>query len=240
MTVLIYADEGVNAATLQEVLITMKQHFAHVEMVDHHYLCEEEWEKRATLLVIPGGQDIPYDRKLRGKGTAKIRKFVEEGGSFLGICAGAYFGAAEVIFEKGTPLEVHEKRDLSFFPGAAFGALYPDTPFTYESEKGSVPSHISAHGEEMHLFYKGGCSFKDPENFPGISVIARYKDVNDQAAIVHCQVGKGNVILSGVHFEVSPLRLSEKESDPKLISLLKESDEKREKLITLLFKKLNF
>ena len=37
---------------------------------------------------------------------ARIRKFVEGGGAYLGLCAGAYFGCRHIEFERGTPLEV--------------------------------------------------------------------------------------------------------------------------------------
>lgn len=105
------------------------------------------------MLVIPGGADLPYVNDLSGDGTARIRKYVESGGKiqhslktkanrltviigrYLGICAGGYFGASEVQFEKGTPLEVCGPRDLKFFPGVARGCVYPG--FEYKSLRGS-------------------------------------------------------------------------------------------------------
>lgn len=51
-----------------------------------------------NLLCIPGGQDIPYSFELSGEGNRQIRKFVENGGRFLGICAGAYFASGEIDF----------------------------------------------------------------------------------------------------------------------------------------------
>jgi len=119
MKVLAYADEGVSPFSLQETLHTFKERFPQVETINSKQLINEPWEKGTHLLIIPGGRDIPYHQKLSGKGTAKIRNYVQEGGRFLGICAGAYFASQEVIFEKGTPLEVHETRDLKFFPGSA-------------------------------------------------------------------------------------------------------------------------
>ena len=239
MKVLIYADEGVSSFSLQETLKTFRMRYANVETIDHKLLRSSDWEKETSLLIFPGGRDIPYDRKLKGKGTAKIRTFVEEGGSFLGICAGAYFASAEVIFEKGTSLEVHEKRELSFFPGAAVGTLYPHSPFVYESEKGSHPSSVIFKGETLNLYYNGGCTFKDTEKYPGITVLARFHDAADQPAIIHCKIGKGNAILSGVHFEVSPKNLKKEGCEQKMIDRLKSSDTRRESLITFLMSLLN-
>ncbi len=239
MKVLIYADEGVSSFSLQETLKTFRMRYANVETVDHKVLRNSDWEKETSLLIIPGGRDIPYDRKLKGKGTAKIRKFVEEGGNFLGICAGAYFASAEVIFEKGTFLEVHEKRELSFFPGAAVGTLYPHSPFVYESEEGSHASSVTFKGEELNLYYNGGCTFKDAEKYPRITVLARFHDAADQPAIIHCKVGKGSTILSGVHFEVSQKNLKKEGCKQKMIDRLKSSDSKRDRLIASLMSLLN-
>ena len=51
--------------------------------------------------------------------------YVKSGGSYLGLCAGAYYGCARVVFEPGTPLEVVGGRELQFFPGTARGAAFP-------------------------------------------------------------------------------------------------------------------
>jgi hypothetical protein len=42
----------------------------------------------------------------------------------LGICAGAYFGAGAIEFEKGGAYEVCANRSLAFFPGYAEGPAY--------------------------------------------------------------------------------------------------------------------
>lgn len=52
-------------------------------------------------------------------------EFVHAGGRYLGLCAGAYYGCARVVFEPGTPLEVVGDRELAFFPGIARGAAFP-------------------------------------------------------------------------------------------------------------------
>jgi len=41
-----------------------------------------------------------------------IREYVEQGGMYLGLCAGGYYGAQKVEFEVGTPLEVLILLDL--------------------------------------------------------------------------------------------------------------------------------
>ncbi len=238
MKILIYAGEGVSSFSLEECLKTFRPISNQVEAIDDHYLKEKDWEKETKLLVFPGGRDIPYDRSLKGKGTQKIRKYVEKGGSFLGICAGAYFGCAEVIFEKGTPLEVHEKRDLCFFPGAAIGTLYPHVQFSYEDNSGFHPSEVAFNGKSVRLYYNGGCTFENVEKYSGVTILAHYIDASDKPTIIHCKVGKGTVILSGVHIEVNPTSLKKEGCDPFLVEKLKNSNDLRITLLNSILNKL--
>lgn len=234
MKILVYADNGVSSFSLKETLNTFKELFPQVATITYQQLMDNAWEKETNLFIIPGGRDIPYDRKLKGKGTAKIRKFVEEGGSFLGICAGAYFASKEVIFEKDTPLEVHETRDLKFFPGSAIGTLYLPKTFAYDSEKGAHASEIS-HGEEsLYVYYNGGCTFYQAEMFPTVTILSRYQDSDNQPAIIHCKVGKGNALLSGVHFEVNPHHIKKEGRNMEMMQKLEASNKKRIALITSL------
>jgi len=172
------------------------------------------------------------------EGTDKIRKYVEDGGSFLGICAGAYFACHAVIFEKGTPLEVHETRDLKFFPGSAVGTLYHPNTFAYDSNMGAYASEISHRTNLLHLYYNGGCTFDHTEKFPSVTTLARYQDAGNRPAIIQCKVGKGRAILSGVHFEVSPLSLKKEGCKRELLQKLEASDKKRQNLISSLLESL--
>lgn len=47
---------------------------------------------------------------------------MSEGGSYLGLCAGAYYAASQVQFEPGSALQVVGDRELGFFRGIARGA----------------------------------------------------------------------------------------------------------------------
>jgi len=65
----------------------------------------------------------------------------ENGGFYLGLCAGAYFASGRVVFEQGNPhLEVVGERFLKFYSGTACGAVYPG--FCYETERGAVAAPI--------------------------------------------------------------------------------------------------
>ncbi|EFJ50700.1 hypothetical protein VOLCADRAFT_88490 [Volvox carteri f. nagariensis] len=89
---------------------------------------------------MPGGADLPYCKHLNGHGNRLLRDYVAGGGSYLGICAGAYYACRRVEFEVGGPLEVVGDRELCFFPGAARGPAYPG--FDYLSERGAQAAPI--------------------------------------------------------------------------------------------------
>ena len=107
-------------------------------------------ERSCCLLVMPGGRDLPYVDRLRGKGNENISRFVRDGGSYLGICAGAYYGCSSVQFAQGDPLlEVVGPRELSFFKGISQGPVFAG--FDYTSNEGALAADVqlSPAGLEM-------------------------------------------------------------------------------------------
>lgn len=188
------------------------------------------WHARAAALVMPGGADLPYARDLAGAGNASIRAFVEEGGAYLGLCAGAFFGASYLSFEPGTPLEVEGRRELAFFPGRALGAAAPG--FDYGSESGAVAARLRwrrpgsdswsgtaldyCNGGPVFVAADGGAV---PDEGDGFSVLARYElpppppcsspaaaaAAAGGVAAVACVVGAGVAVLCGTHPELAPV-----------------------------------
>jgi glutamine amidotransferase-like uncharacterized protein len=159
---------------------------------------------------MPGGADLPYVSKLKGEGNRVIKKFVQKGGSYLGICAGSYYGSGYVEFDKGGDLEVLGKRELAFFPGKAIGPIL--ATYDYKNHSGARAADIKIHldgFQQVNLYFNGGGFFEDAENHPNVSVIGSYKTNIGRKlpAIIHIPYGKGRVILSGVHFEYEPVLL---------------------------------
>lgn len=207
--VFVYRGEGVNLFSYREVLGSLIEalgkHYV-VNVIDGARLRSGDWVQDAALLAIPGGRDIPYDAVLRGEANAHIRRFVEGGGSFLGLCAGAYYGASEVCFGKGTPLEVVGTRELAFYPGAAVGPLYLPSAFSYDSEVGSRAAAVAFADRYFCAYYNGGCTFESPERYSDqVTIMGQYTDVGPGQthlpAAIACQVGQGVAVLSGVHIE---------------------------------------
>ncbi|KAG8750971.1 biotin holocarboxylase synthetase [Ceratobasidium sp. 428] len=243
--VLVYKGPGVSETSLYHTLATLNKILSPnytVTAVDAKLLETEPWPASCALLVIPGGRDLPYVQHL-GNSINKIKNFVNDGGAYLGICAGAYFGSARVEWEVGTPLQVVGDRALKFFPGTCRGCAYPG--FEYESEKGAQLLDITAtiHGEGSEqtfegIYYNGGGDFEAADapqmRALGVQVVARYP--NGKPAAVTCAVGRGTAALWGLHPEYStnrdPYRTVLEHSPRKEASSLPDRESKRLELMS--------
>lgn len=234
--IVIYVDKGVDGNALRQTVKSLQRELEmgsySLKRMDAKALQEEDWQKNTALLVVPGGRDIYYEDALAGKGTEKIGEFVSNGGSYLGICAGAYFASGAIEFEKGGPLQVCADRCLKFYPGLAVGPAYGPNRYSYQDDRGVEIATLLIKDEEYCTYYNGGCLFKSPEKYPSVEVLAHYADIEgNPAAIISCKVGKGKAILSGVHLEFSPQHLSrESPYINRIYPLLERGDEKRRTL----------
>ena len=185
MRVLVYTDGGLGASeacvsmTIRELrrALTKKaaaggRRLLSVETTDATAIASGELDEQCRLLVIPGGRDLPYCSLLNGAGNDRIRGFVRGGGAYLGLCAGAYYGASRVEFSAGDPaMEVVGSRELGFYRGVARGPVFPG--FSYDSSAGArvcCLSLIKSSGplqgvagisgqSSLPVYYNGGCYF---------------------------------------------------------------------------------
>ncbi|KAG2452489.1 hypothetical protein HYH02_002728 [Chlamydomonas schloesseri] len=142
--VMVYNGEGAGYRSARTALESAREFLApgvHVRFLSTSELLEGSWVDRCLLLIMPGGADLPYCKHLNGRGNRIIRGYVEAGGAYLGICAGAYYACSRVEFEPGSRLQVVGDRELAFFPGRARGAAYPG--FDYLSEAGSTAAPLA-------------------------------------------------------------------------------------------------
>jgi len=205
--IIVYVDKGVDGVSLKHTVKSLQQEVDTARhplvRMDATKLKEENWEKETALIVFPGGRDIYYHEALDGKGTDKIRAFVEGGGKYLGLCAGAYLAAESIEFEKGGSLEVCGKRSLMFYPGVAEGPAYGKNKYRYDGLQGIEAAHVSwKEKSRFHAYFNGGCRFLNAGDYPNVKILGSYLELEDDpAAVVLCQVGKGLAALSGVHLE---------------------------------------
>lgn len=226
-------------------------------------LRDEPWPEHTALLVFPGGADLPYCRELNGTTNSRIKKYVEQGGRYLGFCAGGYYGSGNVEFEmNNVTMQVEGARELAFFKGIARGSVYKG--FEYGSETCAVAAKVSPErgvgldedlDDDFCVYFNGGCLFVDAEceeYAEDVTVLCTYTDDIDvdytnknsaarPASVVYCRVGDGCAVLSGIHPEFSPDFLRPLPKFPEYqqtLDLLKKGNSQRVKFLKSVLEKM--
>ncbi len=154
----------------------------------------------AKLLIIPGGADLFVCEKLNGAGNHSIREFVVAGGSYLGTCAGAYYGCSSLDWNKG---EIDGDRELAFSKAQAIGPVEEWVENSKSIYGGSWIKAVevkTANGERFLSQYNGGPVFSNDDKS---DIIATYSDLpNAPPAVIGGQYGQGKYILSSPHIEI--------------------------------------
>jgi biotin--protein ligase len=243
---LVYSGAGAGSRSVNSAVDALRKSLnpskvRSVETIDAESVLTSNWESDCIVFVMPGGADLPYCRDL-GKtiqcedgtvsGIKKIKRWVEEdGGFYLGLCAGAYFASGMVEFERGNgAMEVVGERELKFYKGTAKGAVFPG--FCYETEAGAVAAHVRYVDPESSLdacgrirddipvqwkscrdYVNGGpywlCQnntetlrINSVDTGADVEILATYPEKNHAAAAIRCPVGKGLAVLCSSHPEL--------------------------------------
>ncbi|KAF2872071.1 biotin-protein ligase [Massariosphaeria phaeospora] len=262
MNVLIYSGNGSTTESVRHCLYTLRRLLSPayaVIPVTGDIIIKEPWTSTCALLVFPGGAELPYCRTLNGEGNRKINQYVNRGGSYLGFCAGGYYGCAKCEFEVDDPkMAVVGDRELGFFPGTCRGLAFEG--FVYHSEAGARAADLKIHKElfedvESDLpetfksYYNGGGVFVDAKKLEsrGVQILASYtEDLHvdsgeGAAAVVYRKVGEGHTILTGPHPEFAPDNLSKAPQLPSYGSAIDEitaTDKTRLAFMRLILRKL--
>ena len=216
MNVLVYSGPGVSQTSLAHAIHSLRSllgSYYAVQTITASALACQPWASTCALLVIPGGRDQYYVEDL-ASAVMEIRSYVESGGSYLGLCAGAYFGSNRVEWEVGTTMGVSGNRPLRFFPGVCEGCVFKG--FEYDSEAGARVVELKVakelrDDEKMlrYIYYNGGGHFVGGDKMlpQGVVPLLRYtaEDAMDFVAAVWCSVKRGVALLCGVHTEYSLL-----------------------------------
>ncbi|MBI2743345.1 MAG: hypothetical protein HYX48_05455 [Chlamydiales bacterium] len=243
--IIVYVDQGVSGEALRQTVkglqqeVDLTQHT--IKRMDAKQLITDPWEKETALVVMPGGRDVYYHSALDGIGTQKIRRFVEAGGSYLGLCAGAYFASESIEFEKGGRLQVCGRRSLELYPGIAVGPAYGPGKYSYENDQGVEAAHISWGDEECFAYFNGGCYFESPHQFSNVRILSSYLNLEERpAAMIECKVGNGRALLSGVHIEFNSALLGRgSRYFERVYPLLEKAENKRREIFQEVLKRLN-
>jgi biotin--protein ligase len=232
----VYVDEGVGQTCLPYVLRMFDGH--RVSAIDATEIISGDWSKNTDVLCVPGGAAAPYAKKLNGDGNENIKAFVANGGAYFGICAGAYYGARRMEFDKGGPLEIVCENELRFFEISAIGPAFGKFEYGTCRHASAVANVINFPNvsECANIMFYGGPYFPHAINRHGVSVLASYEKTG-QPSVIYGKYGRGTVVLSGVHPCIDETIFTTK-TNPfflKLSDVLSQTANVRRKLVATIF-----
>ena len=168
------------------------------------------------VIIVPGGQASEQTQALGALGANAIRRFVENGGGYFGVCAGAYLTTMNEEY-KLRLINLRARTDANYVPGVGI------TPI-YMRDAGRVDLSLTAEGEEFFtdelarklsdVFYFTGPFFQQgyQSDLPEPIALARFDtEVADYEfqrgtmlgaiAIAAAPFGKGTVVVTSPHLE---------------------------------------
>jgi glutamine amidotransferase-like uncharacterized protein len=181
--ILVYRDAGVCPENCAEAVGDLAaEHFGSVKYVKASQITQAAL-KTAKIWIQPGGNAIEAAELMTAEQKALLRNFVAQGGSYLGICAGAF-------------LADHFADDFNQVPGLG---LIPGVSLDFlPGNIDDLILQVTWHSVPRYLYFQAGATFKFDNSRP-VQIIARYAD--GRPAVVQFPYGKGTVVLSGPHPE---------------------------------------
>lgn len=202
----------------------LQENFINGSAIDENgCLLYPDGQPRFRVIYMNGGRAASHGRTLGEKGRANIQKFIKNGGSYVGTCAGMFiasqgthpFGDVDTIPE--SKFKRYEGY-LGIWPGWATSTGLNKTPTGHFVEPGSPLLNYYDFGGDMYIdsVYHNGGGFsmdKDISNVPGTEILLRYdfpKFKSGKDAKMHRQPSAwawkendvtGRIVLCGSHPE---------------------------------------
>ena len=148
--------------------------------------------KQASFFAVPGGeQELDVMNALLPGEAKAIKKYVENGGHYLGVCLGAFLAAPKII---NTPAPTPElPAGLGLFRGQVF-----NHSASKEARIEPIVWHPSTPSARTRMMYfQDGPHFKVDD--PSATIWARYQD--GTIAAFQAPLGQGSIGLIGPHPE---------------------------------------
>jgi glutamine amidotransferase-like uncharacterized protein len=178
--ILLFDGGGASPGDVEAFQTLLKDNHLSYSLADSHQLnaMGESQIREFRLLIVPGGNFIKIGNGLTARAAANIRNAVQNGVNYLGVCAGAFYAGNSLY------------NGLNLTSGVRFGFYSAEARGI---RKAAVPIQL-ADGRTLDQYWEDG-----PELSGWGDVLAKYPD--GTPAIVEGTVGKGRVVLSGVHPE---------------------------------------
>lgn len=172
-----------------------------------------------SALIQPGGYGTHRVKRIGAQGFKNIRKFIREGGGYVGFCAGSYLATSHWDWAEESTRQNGKLTDpddyiqyinpsiASLFVGWAVGP-FAWHPWNHGTTAASMEP-VLLNGKVTELFYYGGPYFDFDKKPDGFQIWARAiapkgtpqyaRDADGQPTIVKFNLGDGNVVLSSYH-----------------------------------------
>jgi predicted deacylase/glutamine amidotransferase-like uncharacterized protein len=172
---------------------------------------------RFDLAIFPGGSGSSQAKALGERGRHAVRRFVEQGGGYVGICAGAYLSASNYDWS----LAFSNQRtfaDMREIPGKGMKSMWYRGPSSLVSmELSDAGKQIFGdHPGEIQVRYHNGPIVPPmlPNESPTYEVLAWFRSevshyepqegtMTDTPAMISTRHGKGRVLAISPHPEAS-------------------------------------
>ncbi len=238
---LIYDKSGVDSTCLSSIYEQIKniiddRSYRIERLSQAPYALNDTFSNPVRLFIIPGGSYLLMERELKPLAPIIRKLVIDDGASYLGLCAGAIAAACRPLLMYDTQLVPHclnpptqeitetialrERMHLKLYSGhcCLFEVLGSRNYGT------QLVRQVSSEAEQKpyHLYFQNGVFFPgaskelearplleyDSYKFSG-SYISQggakelYENIAPTAAVTQ-KVGKGRILLSGVHPEIGP------------------------------------
>lgn len=168
------------------------------DLFDENDITSKYLSDHFDLVWFPGGFAAEYKHNIPAPDN--IRNFVDQGGIFIGSCAGAYYASSILSWKARNPGDF--EYPLKLFDGRAIG------PLIGKIAGGNTASVRLADYQPVNLgfpyiiemYYFDGPYF-EPYNADTIEVLAYY-EINQKPAVIAGRYGEGKYLLLGPHPEL--------------------------------------
>ena len=174
--------------------------------VDNPEYFSTVFDEKATV-IIPGGQTIFAATEL-DKVKSVLKDKIYNGWNYLGICCGASLACRKITvdYDRGDSEKVRV-----VYNGGEFGILgLLNIDIEMKSTLTEIPeiAPIKLDDKNFDVYWQAGGKFIIPkEESANYKIIARYRNENEDPAIIFGKYGKGRVVVSCVHPEIDSTSL---------------------------------
>jgi glutamine amidotransferase-like uncharacterized protein len=166
-----------DVAAIEKILSSQDLDYSTIDSRQLNGMSESQM-RTYRLLIVPGGNFVHIGNSLHPSTAANLRSAIEDGLNYLGICAGAFFAG-------NSPYN-----GLNLTSGVRFGFYAAES----RGIRKAAVTIATPGGQTLDQYWEDG-----PQLTGWGTVVGKYPD--QSPAIVEGTLGKGWIVLTGVHPE---------------------------------------